>query len=274
MTSETHFLFNSVFTNTHSELTSLREQMEEFQIIYQSNETAIIPFTSDESPLIDVLIEPISIEPSLNDESNLNEPILNDEQINKFKKIYTKNKDSDTDKDDQDNFTQKLKNQLSKKDDEAQIKKLQTTVCCARKECLQNLVHHGNALITYQKFQNLNKNQRDMFLLGVISVTTRSEITTTGQKRCKLASEYVYEGINICNVAFLTIYGFGEAYWNNIRTHFVQEGINPRIHKAIGRISNSALSFEKVLEIISFITNYANIHGLPSPGNYLFFLFF
>ena len=106
MTSETHFLFNSVFTNTHSELTSLREQMEEFQIIYQSNETAIIPFTSDESPLIDVLIEPISIEliePSLNDESNLNEPILNDEQINKFKKIYTKNKDSDTDKDDQDN---------------------------------------------------------------------------------------------------------------------------------------------------------------------------
>jgi hypothetical protein len=172
MTSETHFLFNSVFTNTHPELISLQEQMKEFQIIYQSNETAIIPFTSDESPLIDVLIEPISIEPSLNDESNLNEPILNDEQINKFKKIYTKNKDSDTDKDDQNNFTQKLKNQLSKKDDEAQIKKLQTTVCCARKKCLQNLVHHGNALITYQKFQNLNKNQRDMFLLGVISVTT------------------------------------------------------------------------------------------------------
>ena len=125
------------------------------------NETAIIPFTSDKFPLIDVLIEPISIEliePSLNDESNLNELILNDEQINKFKKIYTKNKDSDTDKDDQDNLTQKLKNQLSKKDDEAQIKKLQTIVCYARKKCLQNLVHHNNALITYQKFQNLNKN--------------------------------------------------------------------------------------------------------------------
>ena len=77
------------------------------------NETAIIPFTSDKFPLIDVLIEPISIEliePSLNDESNLNELILNDEQINKFKKIYTKNKNSDTDKDDQDNLTQKLKN--------------------------------------------------------------------------------------------------------------------------------------------------------------------
>ena len=77
------------------------------------NEIAIIPFTSDKFPLIDVLIEPISIEliePSLNDESNLNELILNDEQINKFKKIYTKNKNSDTDKDDQDNLTQKLKN--------------------------------------------------------------------------------------------------------------------------------------------------------------------
>src|SRR5437763_7346402 len=97
------------------------------------NETAIIPFTSDESPLIDILIEPISIEliePSLNNKSNLNELILNDEQINKFKKIYTKNKNSDTDKDDQDNLTQKLKTQLSKKDDKAQIKKLQTIVCC------------------------------------------------------------------------------------------------------------------------------------------------
>jgi hypothetical protein len=33
-----------------------------------------------------------------------------------------------------------------------------------------------------------------------------------------------------------------------------------------GRKSNNAISFETILQILTFITNYANIHGLPSPG--------
>ena len=150
MTSETHSLFDSVFINTHSELSSLREQMEEFQIIYQSNET-VTPFTNNESPLINVLIKPnepnepnesnepnepsLNDESGLNDESSLNEPILNDEQINKFRKIYLKNKIADVDENDDDNSTQKLKNKLNKKDGEALIKKLQTEMCC-KKKCL------------------------------------------------------------------------------------------------------------------------------------------
>ena len=102
--------------------------------------------------------------------------------------------------------------------------------------------------------------------MGIISATARNEITTTGQKRSKLANNYVFEGIKICNVAFLTIYGIGEKYWDNVRAHFIEQGINPRIHKAVGKVSNFAISFEKILEILSFITNYANVHGLPSPG--------
>src|SRR6266540_3026819 len=138
MTSETHSLFDSVFINTHSELSFLREQMEEFQIIYQSNET-VTPFTNNESPLINVLIKPnessLNDESGLNDESSLNEPILNDEKINKFRKIYLKNKIEDVDENDDDNSTQKLKNKLNKKDGEALIKKLQTEMCC-KKKCL------------------------------------------------------------------------------------------------------------------------------------------
>ena len=113
-----------------------------------------------------------------------------------------------------------------------------------------------------------------MFLLGVLSATIRNETTTANQKRSRLASEYIYEGIKICHPAFLIIYGFGDKHWNNIRNHFIKEGINPRIHKAVGKKSNFALTFEKVLEVITFITNYANIHGLPSPGTYFYNLFF
>ena len=75
-------------------------------------------------------------------------------------------------------------------------------------------VFHENAVINYQKFQNLNNNQKDMFLLGIISATAQNEITTTGQKCSKLANDYMFEGIKICNVVFLTIYGIGEKkYW-------------------------------------------------------------
>ena len=113
MTSETHSFFDSISNNTHSELSSLREQMEEFQIIYQSNE--IIPFTNNESRLIEpILIESNLTEPSLNDESDLNEPILNNEKINKFRKIYSKTKIEDIDEKDDDS-TQKLKQKLNKK---------------------------------------------------------------------------------------------------------------------------------------------------------------
>ncbi|RGB34582.1 hypothetical protein C1646_760374 [Rhizophagus diaphanus] len=192
MTSETHFLFDNVFLNTHSELTTLQEQIKEFQTVYQSNEE-IVPFTND-----------INNKFNLDDESNID-----------------KNNN---------NLNQKLQQELNKKDEEAQIKKLQTERCC------------------------------------ILSVTARNETTTNNQKRSRLASEYIYEGIKICHPAFLKIYGFGDKYWNNIQNHFIQEGINPRIHKAVGKKSNFALTFEKVLEVISFITNYANIHGLPSPG--------
>ncbi|CAG8435098.1 3052_t:CDS:2 [Scutellospora calospora] len=261
MTSSTHILFDNIFNNTHSELVSLQQQIEEFQITYQSN---------IETPTSNNQIEQYSynqeeLDESIDlDKSSLNEPILNNEQINKFKQIYLKNKIDNVENND-DNLIQKIKKKLDKKDEEAQYKKLQTILCC-NKKCLQNLVFHEHAITNYQKFQNLNNNQKDMFLLGIISTTIRQETTTKDQKRNKLASKYVFEGIEICNEAFLIIYGIGEKYWRNIRSHFIQYGISPRIHKLTGKISNFAISFEIVLEVLTFIINYANIHGLPSPG--------
>ncbi|PKY53653.1 hypothetical protein RhiirA4_547753 [Rhizophagus irregularis] len=138
--------------------------------------------------------------------------------LHKFKKIYLKNKIEDIDE--YEELAQKLITELNKNDIEAQTKKLQTI---------------------------------NMFLFGIITATARSKTTTKGQKRFKLSSEYIFEGIKICNLAFLIIYGIGEKYWRNIRNHFMQHGISPRIHKATGKVSNFALSFEKVLEVISFL---------------------
>ncbi|CAG8804479.1 17691_t:CDS:1, partial [Racocetra persica] len=119
------------------------------------------------------------------DESNLNESSLNNEQINRFKKIYYENKIENIDDNNEDSILN-IKNKLEKKDEEAQYKKLQTTICCKEKY-LQNLVSHKHAILNYQNFQNLNNNQKNMFLLEILSATARQEITTIGQKRNKLA---------------------------------------------------------------------------------------
>src|SRR3989337_4548666 len=173
-----YFVFDSIVSNTHSELSSIRDQMEELQMNYQSNETneITIPYEG-ESSLIDIVIEPVLMEledesildePIL-DEPILDEPILNNDQINKFKKIYSKSKIEDID-DGNNNSIQKIKKKLNQKDDEAQLKKLQTEICC-KQTCLQKFILHEHAVTCYQKFQNLNNNQKDMFLLGVLSAT-------------------------------------------------------------------------------------------------------
>ena len=105
-----------------------------------------------------------------------------------------------------------------------------------------------------------------MFYKGYLAATERHNITTKGQKRQKLANEYFFEGTKICGSAFLTIYGIGTKQWENARKHFLQFSINLRKHKLEGRLSNHAISFNDTLNILIFIMNYANTHGLPSPG--------
>ena len=128
-----------------------------------------------------------------------------------------------------------------------------------KKAVYKKKIDHKNALVRYRNFNKLTNNEKDMFLIGFIAATTRSDMTTKGNKRQKLASEYSFESIKICSLAFLIIHGIGTK-------NYTENGINPRKHKLEGCISNYAISFESVLEILTFIKNYANFHGLPSPG--------
>jgi len=115
--------------------------MKELQTVYQSNEA--VPIDESETDESDQEEESLAkftehTEPTL-DESTLNKPLLSEfvlsnEQINKFKKIYLKNK-IDNNVDNNDNVIQKIKISLNKKDEETQLIKLQTEFCC-KDSCL------------------------------------------------------------------------------------------------------------------------------------------
>ncbi|CAG8726162.1 11695_t:CDS:2, partial [Gigaspora rosea] len=143
----TNILFDDIFDNTHSEL-SLQQQIEEFQITYQSN----VEITSINNQIEqDSYNQEEFNEFDISKESTLNESVLTNEQIDKFKKIYSKDKIENIE--DNNNSIQNIKKKLDKKDEEAQYKKLQTIICCNEK-CL-NLISHEHAIANYQKFQNL-----------------------------------------------------------------------------------------------------------------------
>ncbi|CAG8815115.1 24360_t:CDS:2, partial [Racocetra persica] len=54
-------------------------------------------------------------------------------------------------------------------------------------------------------------------------------------------------------------------YSKNLRELFVENNINLRKNSKIGKVSNRAISFEIVMNVITFIANYAKQNGLPSP---------
>ncbi|CAG8526863.1 25374_t:CDS:2, partial [Gigaspora rosea] len=144
----THTLFD--FDNTYLELSSLQQQIEEFQTTYQSN-IEIISFDNEveqdfynQEKFNELDISNSSIlNESILEESILNESILTDKQIDKFKKIYLNNKIEDSE--DDNNLIQNITKNIDKKNEEAQYKKLQTIICLYPQKNSESLENTENS---------------------------------------------------------------------------------------------------------------------------------
>lgn len=49
--------------------------------------------------------------------------------------------------------------------------------------------------------------------------------------------------------------------------HYTNFGLIQVVYKLKNKTNNHAISFQSVLNVLTFITNYANIYRLPSSGN-------
>ena len=110
---------------------------------------------------------------------------------------------------------------------EAFQKKLQTTPCCSKNCLIDNIINCEIATKKFQLYQELNKSQQNMFLLGMLNANVR--ISKTEKKN--LTSEYYFEGIKICMIAFLTIYGIGKKKWEAIHKHYNEYDISLIVHR-------------------------------------------
>jgi hypothetical protein len=266
MSSKSHFLLSNLFEETHKELDSLNS---EFNNLIQTYESQI-----DLDNDVEVKIEPVvkTEDKSLEDldlqaenDSDASDDILSPTKIEIYRKIYMK-EPIENEEDETETNKKKLKKDLDTQDDQSYLHKLTTRKCC-KANCLNTKVNHNETLMKYRELRNYTKTQLDIFIMATMEALARNpgETTTGGHKEYHTSS-YHFLGSKICRIAFLTIYGISIKKWDNIRDHYNRFGLMIKVHKLTNRLSNRAISFQVVLNILKFITNYASMHGLPSPG--------
>ncbi len=118
----------------------------------------------------------------------------------------------------------------------------------------------------FQLFQKLNKNQQNIFLLGMFNANVRSNKTEKKRKKVYVTSDYYFKEIKICMGAFLIIYSIRKKRWEAIHKHFSVNDITSIVYSLTSQKNNNAISFETILQILTFITNYANVHELLLSG--------
>lgn len=252
-----HTLFNSIFTETHPELTSLNTNISSLQNIYQS--TYI-----EEENNSDEILEQSSNETnnfiSSNLFNNIDNNIFSQIEINNFYKIFNQKSEifiSEVDK------KQKA---ITEQDINAFCNKFDSFECCSSLQCTKNIINREIAIKKWKNIQMMSKDKKNMFLLGILSALVRKETTQNNREKKYLTNEYQFDGSNICSEAFLLIYDISGWKWKSIRKHFLENDILPITHQLKGKNSNNKITFEIIINILIFISNYANIHGLPSPG--------
>ena len=64
--------------------------------------------------------------------------------------------------------------------------------------------------------------------------------------------------------------GIGRAHFENVRNHLATNGIIPRVHGNVNRVrrwkTKATIDITVATAAKNFLENYAEIHGLPSPG--------
>ncbi|CAG8491013.1 12871_t:CDS:2, partial [Cetraspora pellucida] len=111
----------------------------------------------------------------------------------------------------------------------------------------------------------LTKAEYNMFLLGMLHAMIYPNKTLCGKEKQNLTIKYTFNENKICEKAFQIIHSLSIKKWESIRQQYRINSIKPMKHALLGRKSHNALSFTTILNVLTFIVNYANYHGLPSP---------
>ena len=118
----------------------------------------------------------------------------------------------------------------------------------------------------------LQKVEKDMLLLGKLQLLanatdvihhSRQEVNV---QRKRVTYRYAFDGRSVCKSAFCFLHHISGKVHKNLQHHLKENGAIPREHGNRGRLPPNAFSFSTINRIVTFIRNYATVHGLPQPA--------
>jgi hypothetical protein len=127
-----------------------------------------------------------------------------------------------------------------------------------------------NCLATYGKiyqeeyrrrFLSLSKHDQRLILIGILSSCSHRKNSE------RLTFSYRFDGDHpICREAFRHIYGLGSHTLKALQSIVRAQEFTPPDHGNVGKESSRRFCGKPKETLDSFINNYIEIHGLPSPG--------
>jgi len=104
----------------------------------------------------------------------------------------------------------------------------------------------------------------DLVLLGSLMITLHYHEDTIARgrhnpvKRKKETSHFLHNGYHVCINIFASLYGIGANHRiKAIRKHYLENGMEPRVHKTTKRLPPRTASYEEILVLVKFLQNYA-----------------
>lgn len=140
----------------------------------------------------------------------------------------------------------------------------------AKQKCF-DIVGFRRFFERHLQFRGLSREQLDNVLMGQL-MAFDSDVEAGKKKHHSL--RYCFNShITLCKNTYLKLVGVGESKLLAILSHLKKTGVTSRVHGNTKRIpqrnTNVTINYEIAKEVRTFITNYASVNGLPSPGRHL-----
>ncbi|XP_070543678.1 uncharacterized protein [Ptychodera flava] len=149
--------------------------------------------------------------------------------------------------------------------DEATARRIMEAGCGCNRKCYQRLDFdrvHGYRL----DLAEFSRQEKDILLLAKLQSMEVSGDTARGEKRSCQRFRYTFDGQEICEKAFRFVHFVGSQSFKNLKAHYKDKGVLPRVHGLKGKKAHNAYSFEVIADVIKFLEQYAQENGIPMPA--------
>lgn len=150
------------------------------------------------------------------------------------------------------------------------ITKLLSKPCGCGNDC-QKKFTVSEILDAREDFRQLSRAEQHSFIIGklqsFIHGTGQSESARTSRSRQRQRFDYCITADRpVCRKFFLLYYGESIDRLKRLQKYLIETGTVPPAHGNTGKKPKHACSRDAIEAVLSFISNFAAIHGLPDPG--------